>query len=389
MALTRKLLVLAAALVLSFSVAQTIKIGAVASATGGAAALGEPEANTFRLLQDQLNAAGGIAGHDVEIIFLDDATDTQQAVTNVNRLISEDGVHAVICCTITANSLAIIDTVQQAEVPTVSMAASAAIIEPVAERYWVFKTPQTDRLMITGIVEDMEARGLKTLAFMGLDDAFGEGGLTELQALLGDNDVELVTTERYGRNDTNVTPQALKTVASQPDAVLIWGVVRDSALAVQALKDRNYQGQIYVSHGVGNPSFLELAGDAANGVRLPIGPMIVADELEDDNPIKAVATQYVADYDAMFGAGTASTFGGHAWDAVQLLKLAVEKAAADGVDLNDLEASRAAIRDALENVGPYTGVGGVFQYSADDHLGLDERALVLVEIADNTWTLAQ
>ncbi len=214
MALARKLFVLAAVLVLSFSLAQTIKIGAVASATGGAAALGEPEANTFRLLQDQLNAAGGIAGHDVEIIFLDDATDTQQAVTNVNRLIGEDGVHAVICCTITANSLAIIDTVQEAEVPTVSMAASAAIIEPVAERKWVFKTPQTDRLMIAGIVEDMQAQGLETLAFMGLDDAFGEGGLTELQALIQGSDIDLVTTERYGRNDTNVTPQTLKVVAS-------------------------------------------------------------------------------------------------------------------------------------------------------------------------------
>ena len=140
---------------------------------------------------------------------------------------------------------------------------------------------------------------------------------------------------------------------------------------MQALRDRNYQGQIYVSHGVGNPSFLELAGDAANGVRLPIGPMIVASELADDDPIKAVATQYVADYDAEFGAGTASTFGGHAWDAVQLLKLAIEQAAADGVDFSDLAASRTAIRDALESVGPYTGVGGVFQYSAEDHLGLD------------------
>ncbi|HEV2121345.1 MAG TPA: ABC transporter substrate-binding protein, partial [Chloroflexota bacterium] len=201
--------------------------------------------------------------------------------------------------------------------------------------------------------------------------------------------IELVTTERYGRNDTNVTPQTLKVVARQPDAVLIWGVVRDSALAVQALKERNYEGQIYVSHGVGNPSFLELAGDAANGVRLPIGPMIVVDELAEDNPIKAVASQYAQDYEAMFGEGTASTFGGHAWDAVPLLKLAIEKAAADGVDFSDLEASRAAIRDALEVVGPYTGVGGVFQYSADDHLGLDDRALVLVEIVDNTWTLAK
>ena len=119
----------------------------------------------------------------VEIIFLDDATDTSQAVTNVRRLISEDEVHAVICCTITANSLAIIDAVQEAEVPTVSMAASASIIEPVEERYWVFKTPQTDRLMIQGIVEDMQAKGFESVAFLGLDDAYGEGGLTEFQTL--------------------------------------------------------------------------------------------------------------------------------------------------------------------------------------------------------------
>ena len=370
------------------ALAQTIRIGAVASATGPAAALGEPEANTFRLLQDQLNAAGGIGGVPVEIIFLDDATDTQQAVTNVRRLIEEENVHAVICCTITANSLAIIDTVQEAEVPTVSMAASASIIEPVEERTWVFKTPQTDRLMIQGIVDDMQARGLETVAFMGLDDAFGEGGLVELQNLAADSGIDILTTERYGRTDTNVTPQTLRAVSSNPDAVLVWGVVRDSALVVQALRDRGFDGQIYVSHGVGNPTFLEQAGDAAEGVRLPIGPMIVVDELTDDNPIKAVAQGYIEDYEAAYGAGTASTFGGHAWDAYQLLQLAIEDAVAGGADLSDLEAARAAIRDSLEAITPFVGVGGVFDYTAEDHLGLDDRALVIVEIVDNDWTLA-
>ena len=372
----------------SAALAQTIRIGAVASATGPAAALGEPEANTFRMLQDQLNAAGGIGGVPVEIIFLDDATDTQQAVTNVRRLIEEENVHAVICCTITANSLAIIDTVQEAEVPTVSMAASASIIEPVEERTWVFKTPQTDRLMIQGIVDDMQARGLQTVAFMGLDDAFGEGGLVELQNLAAENDIDIVTTERYGRTDTNVTPQTLRAVSSNPDAVLVWGVVRDSALVVQALRDRGFDGQIYVSHGVGNPTFLEQAGEAAEGVRLPIGPMIVVDELADDNPIKAVAQSYINDYEAAYGAGTASTFGGHAWDAYQLLQLAIEDAVAGGADLSDLEAARAAIRDSLEAIAPSVGVGGVFDYTAEDHLGLDDRALVIVEIVDNDWTLA-
>lgn len=385
----QKILVCLLASLLFFGHGQTIRIGAVASATGGAAALGEPEANTFRMLQESLNAAGGIAGHEVEIIFLDDATDSAKAVSNVSRLISEDNVHAVICCTITANSLAIIDSVQEAQVPTISMAASASIIEPVEERYWVFKTPQTDRLMIGGIVADLQAKGIKTLAFMGLDDAFGEGGLTELKKLLDGSDIRLVSTERYGRNDTNVTPQALKVVARGADAVLIWGVVRDSALAAQALRDRGYLGQIYVSHGVGNPSFLELAGDAANGLILPIGPLIVVDELADDNEIKAVAKDYQAAYNAMFGEGTASTFGGHAADAVTALQLAIEKVVADGGDLADLEGARAAIRQALEDMPAFVGVGGVFNFSDMDHLGLDGRALVMVEIVDGSWTLAK
>ena len=368
--------------------AQTIRIGAVASATGPASALGEPEANTFRLLQDQLNEAGGIAGVPVEIIFLDDATDTSQAVTNVRRLIDENEVHAVICCTITANSLAIIDTVQEAEVPTVSMAASASIIEPVEERKWVFKTPQTDRLMIQGIVEDMQAKGFGSVAFLGLDDAYGEGGLTEFQTLANETGITVTTTERYGRNDTNVTPQALRAVSSQPDAVLVWGVVRDSALVVNALRDRGYEGQVYVSHGTGNPEFLQLGGDAIEGTLLPIGPMIVAEQLPDDSEIKPVALEYIAAYEAEFGEGTASTFGGHAQDAVKLLELAVTQVIESGADLDDVAAARTAIRDALEDAEPYVGIGGVFDFTAEDHLGLDDRALVLVEIRDNTWTLA-
>lgn len=376
-------------LLLGAAAAQTIRIGAVAAATGPASELGEPEVNTFRMLQDQLNEAGGFAGTPVEIFFLDDATDTQQAVTNVRRLIEEEQVHVVICCTTSPNSLAIVDTVQQAQVPNISLAAAAAIIEPVEERYWVFKTPQTDRLMIDGIVLDMQAQGLQTIAFMGIDDAYGEGGLVELRNAILDTDISIVTEERYGRNDTSATAQALRVVASQPDAVLIWGVVRDSAMVVSALRNRNYQGQIYVSHGVGNPSFLELAGDDANGVRFPIGPMIVVDELPDDNPIKPVAAAYVEQYESRFGEGTASTFGGHAWDAIEALRLAFESMAAAGVDFSDTAATRAALRDQLEAMEPFVGVGGVFDWTAEDHLGLDERALVIVEVVDGEWHLAE
>lgn len=372
------------------ALAQTLRIGAAAAATGAASALGEPEANTFRMLQDQINAAGGINGVPVEIIFLDTASDTGQAVTNVSRLIQEEDVHVVICCTISANSLAIIDTVQEAGVPNISMAAAANIIEPVSERHWVFKTPQTDRLMITGIVEDMVANGMQSLAYLAIDDAYGEGGLNELNTAIQGTDIEVVAIERYGRSDTNVTAQVLSAVTSQPDAVLIWGVVRDTALVVEELANRGYEGQIYVSHGVGNPSFLELAGDAANGVRLPIGPMIVVDELSADSEIAPVAQAYVDEYEALYGEGTASTFGGHAWDAVKAIELAVTHAMEQGeIDWNDTAAVRTAIRDSLEAMPPFTGVGGVFDFTTEDHLGLDTRALVIVEIVDGDWTLAR
>lgn len=377
-------------LMMGAAFAQTLRIGAVAAATGSAAALGEPEANTFRMMQDYFDQMGGIGGVPVEIIFLDSATDTGQAVTNVNRLIQENDVHVIICCTISANSLAIVDAVQEAEVVNISLAAAAQIIEPVEERYWVFKTPQTDRLMVNGIVEDMVANGLYTVAFMGIDDAYGEGGLVELQAAAEGTDLQIVTTERYGRNDTSVTAQALNVVARRPDAVLIWGVVRDTALVVEALADRGYEGLVYVSHGVGNPSFLELAGDAAEGVRLPIGPMIVVDEMDDANPIKEVAKAYVDEYEAQFGEGTASTFGGHAWDAVKAFELAVQHAQAEGtLDLSDTAAARAAIRDALEAMPEFVGVGGVFDFTAEDHLGLDTRALVIVEVSGGDWRLAR
>ena len=371
------------------ALAQTLRIGAAAAATGAASALGEPEANTFRMLQDQINAAGGIGGVPVEIVFLDTASDTAQAVTNVSRLIQEEDVHVVICCTISANSLAIIDTVQEAGVPNISLAAAANIIEPVEERYWVFKTPQTDRLMIGGIVQDMQRSGLRTLAYLAIDDAYGEGGLTELNAAIAGTDIEVVAIERYGRSDTNVTAQVLSATRSRPDAVLIWGVVRDTALVVEELANRGYDGQVYVSHGVGNPSFLALAGDAAEGVRLPIGPMIVVDELPEDSEIRPVAAAYVAEYEALFGEGTASTFGGHAWDAVKAVELALLHALEQGeLDWDDTASVRQALRDALEDMGPFVGVGGVFDFTAEDHLGLDERALVIVEIRGGDWTLA-
>ena len=377
------------AVLVGFVSAQTIRIGAVASATGPASALGEPEANTLKLLQDEYNAAGGIAGVPVEIIFLDSATDSAQALTSVSRLIEENDVHAIICCTTSGNSMAILDTVQGAGVPMISMASIAPIIEPVEERFWVFKTPQIARVVLEAVVADIVSEGGEPVSFIAQEGAFGEEGATRFAEFAPAAGLEVVASEAYNRSDTNFTAQILKSIASRPDAVIVWGTVRDSALVIQGLRERGYEGQIYASHGVGNPSFIENGGDAVQGARIPIGPMVVVNELADDNPVKQVASDYISWYEAEFGEGTASTFGGHAWDAMKLLEKALDELISEGADLSETAAARAAIRDRLESMGPMVGVHGTFDYTATDHMGLDNSGVVLTEVQGTGFVLVR
>ena len=389
MSIRRLIVLLFITTLLGFTSAQTIRIGAVASATGPASALGEPEANTLKLLQDEYNAAGGINGVPVEIIFLDSATDSAQALTSVTRLIEENDVHAIICCTTSGNSMAILDTVQGAEVPMISMASIAPIIEPVEERYWVFKTPQIARVVLEAVIADIVAEGGERVSFIAQEGAFGEEGASRFAEFAPVAGLEIVASEAYNRSDTNFTAQILKAVSSQPDAVIVWGTVRDSALVIQGLRERGYEGQIYASHGVGNPSFIENGGDAVQGVRIPIGPMVVVGELADDHPVKQVASDYINWYEAAYGEGTASTFGAHAWDAVKLLEKALAELIDEGADLSDTAAARAAIRDKLESMGPMIGVHGTFDYTAEDHMGLDDSGVVLTEVQGNGFVLVR
>lgn len=368
----------------------TIRIGAVVDATGSASALGSGEANTIELLQREFDARGGVSGHRVEIILIDSASEVGGAVAAVLRLIDEHDVHAIICCTLSPESLAIIAPVQAAAVPTISLAAAAPIVKPAAQRRWVFKTAQSDDLMIEGLIADMRARDVTVLSFLGLADAYGESGLLELQAALPGSGVVLGKAVRYDRDASSFTAPVLAAILDRPQAVLVWGIAEDSARMVRELRARQFGGDIYVSHGVGAPEFLELAGAAADGVRLAIGPLLVAEELAANNPSRAVALAYRDDYAAAYGAGNVSSFGGHAFDAVKALELAIAYADAHGtIDPTDTAATRRALRTALEQMEPFVGVTGVFDFTGSDHAGLDERAYVMVEVRDSAWHLAR
>ncbi|NHC06793.1 ABC transporter substrate-binding protein [Azonexus fungiphilus] len=359
-----------------------INVGVTLSATGPAASLGIPEKNTIDLLPRS------IAGQKVNYIVLDDASDTTTAVKNTRKLISENKVDVVIGSTTTPNALAMIDVAAESETPMIALAASAHIVEPMDEkRRWVFKTPQNDAQMATAIIEHMTSNNVKTVAYIGFADAYGEGWWNEFSKLAEVRKLKVVANERFNRTDTSVTGQVLKLLTARPDAILIGGAGTPAALPQKSLKEKGYKGTIYQTHGVANNDFLRICGKDCEGTLLPSGPVLVAAQLPADNPVRQTAGDYVARYEAVHGKGSVNAFGGYAWDAGVLLGQAIPLALRKGAPGS--REFRAGLRDALEATRNLPGAHGVFNMSANDHLGFDQRARVMVTIRDGAWQLAR
>jgi branched-chain amino acid transport system substrate-binding protein len=373
----------AAALTIAFSHAASadLTVGVTLSATGPAASLGIPEKNTIEMLP------ATIGSEKIRWVVLDDASDTTRAVTNTRKFISEEKVDVILGSTVTPNSLAMVDIAAEAETPMISMAASARIVDPANPKTrWIFKTPQSDSLMADAIAVHMKANGVKTLGYIGFNDAYGESWLGEIRRSAQTAGIKIVADEKYNRNDASVTGQVLKLVAANPDAVLIGASGTPGATPQKELVARRYKGKIYQTHGVANPDFLRVCGADCNGTLLPIGPMLVFEQLPESNPVKKVAAQYITQYEAKYGKDSRTTFGGHAYDAFVLLANAVPKAL--GKAKPGTREFRSALRDALE-ADNVVGTHGVFVMSAQDHNGLDNRARVMIRIENGKWVLVK
>ena len=357
-----------------------INVGVTLSATGPAASLGIPEKNTIDLLPKT------IAGQKVNYIVLDDASDTTTAVKNARKLISESNVDLIIGSTTTPNSLAMVDVAAENETPMIAMAASARIVEPMdAKRKWVFKTPQNDAQMSTAIVEHMTNNNVKTVAYIGFSDAYGEGWWNEFSKLAEVRKLKLVGNERFNRTDTSVTGQTMKILAARPDGVLVVGGGTPAALPHATLVERGYKGRIYQTHGAPSAAFLKVGGKNVEGGIFVAGPLLAWDQLSDSAPTKKVTLDYVKRYEEKYGAGSLSSFGGHMWDAWMVLEQALPvalKKAKPGT-----EAFRAALRDAIETGKDVVGVHGVYNMSPTDHFGHDERSRVLLKAENGTFKL--
>lgn len=357
-----------------------IRIGVSVAATGPAASLGIPQRNTIALLPKE------IAGQKVEFFVLDDATDATRAVANMRKLIDEDNIDAMIGSSAVPASAAMGAVGAEKDVPVVAMAAAASLIEPMTpEKRWIFKSPQNDSLMADAILDHMAAHQVKTLAFIGFNDGYGDSWLTETGRAAAAHGIRVVASERYARTDTSVTGQALKIISAHPDAVLIGAAGTPAVLPERTLRQYGYKGLYYQTHGAANAEFLRVGGKDVEGTFLPVGPVVVADQLPESNPIKPVALAYTHRYEAAYGAGTVSSFGAHAADAFSMIAAAVPAALAAGKP--GTPAFRAALRDGLENLHELVLCHGIANTSATDHNGLDQRARVMVVIQDGAWKL--
>jgi len=358
------------------SASAQIKIGAVLSVTGPASFLGDPEKKTLEMYVDDINAKGGVGGQKLQLIVYDDGGDANNARTFATRLVEEDKIDAMVGGTSTGSTLAMIPVFEDAQIPFISLAGAIQIVEPV--RKWVFKTPHTDKMACEKIFGDLKQRRLTTIAMISGTDAFGKSMRDQCVAVAPNWGITVAYEESYGPRDSDMTPQ-LTNIRNKTgvQAVLNPGFGQGPAIVTRNYRQLGIDMPLYESHGVASKQFVELAGPAADGVRLPAAALLVADKLADNDPQKPVVVAYSRAYQRKTGQSV-STFGGHAYDGLMILVQAMQRAKS---------ADKAKVRDEIEKTKGYVGTGGIVNMSPTDHFGLDLSAFRVLEIKNGDWTL--
>lgn len=360
---------------------EAIKVGVVLSLTGDASSLGVPEGDTLELYREELGIAGD---HPVEWILLDDGSDQTTAVSLVKRLIEDDGVAALVCCTTSPITLAAIDTAQSAGVPMISLGAAATIAHPVEEREFIFKTAVPDSIISAIIAAHMSDNGWNQAAFLGFDDGYGESGREQFEIAAPESGVDVIAEQSFPRDANDVTAEISQLQSAGPDAYLIWATPPGAVIAQQNLRDLGIEEPVYQSHGAANSTFIELGGAAVEGTYLGVPKLLVPNELSDDDPQKSVIVDYKQRYEDEAGAGTINVFGSESLDAYRIIHEALQRAV-DQVEVSNLDEFRSTVRDEIEATTDLVGITGIYTYSASDHEGLDAACCTMVQIVDGEW----
>lgn len=355
-----------------------INVGVIVSLTGPAASAGIPERDSIVLWSKR------IAGHKVNLTILDDASDPSKTTAAARKLVTEKNVDVLIGASVTPTTLAALQVAAETRTPLISIAGGGAIVNPQDDiRKWAFKMPPPEEIPLGMIYDTMKKQGKKSLAIVAMSNAYGQTFVDVAQKTAGQAGIDLVREERFSAADTSFVSQAMKLIHAKPDAILIVAAGSPAVMPQLELKSRGYDGLIFQTQAVAGNDFLRLGGKALNGTYMPVSPFLVAEQLPDGNPTKVTGKRYVDLYEAKYGPGSRSLFGGCAWDTLLLLEDAakrVPKTAQPGTP-----AFRAALRDALEHTNELVLTQGVYNMTPADHNGADARSQVMVRIEDGKW----
>ncbi|PLX67804.1 MAG: ABC transporter substrate-binding protein [Denitrovibrio sp.] len=368
----KKLTLVAIMLCFTFTAFAEIRLGALFAVTGPASFLGNPEKLTTEMLVEQINAAGGINGEKIKLFVYDTQAREDRAINYLNRLAKKDNVLAIIGPSTTGESLAIKARAAGFKIPLISCSASARIVTP-ANTY-VYKTPQSDTHIAERIFSYMKAVGVKKVGLISVQNGFGQTGREAVLNLAGSYGIEIVADEKYMDKDKDVTVQLSAIKAKSPDAVICWAAGGSPAIVARNAAQLGMKN-MYMSHGVASPKFIQLAGEAANGIKLAAGRIVVADKLADDDKFKPLLMEYKKAYEAKYKMAV-SPFGGHAYDAFKLFKEAYMIAGND----------RTKLAQAVETLKGVLGTAGEFNMTATDHNGLSKDAAIMLEIKDGHFS---
>ena len=375
---SRNLIALSIAALVATPALADINVGIIASLTGPAAALGAETKKAVALFPST------IGGEKINFILLDDGTDPTNAVKNVRKLISEDKVDAILGPNLISTAVAMADVANAEKTPMISVAPLDVSGD---KRGYIFRSEPSADLMVNRIVADMVEGGAKTVGFIGFSDSWGELLLKALTKAT-EGKIKIVATERYGRADPSVQAQVLKVMSAKPDVVFVGASGTPAAMPQITLRERGYKGKIYQSHGVTSKEFLRVGGKAVEGALIPVGPVLVAEQLPDNHPTKKAGMAFVKELEAKNGPDSRSTFAGASWDAWQLLQNAIVTAQKAKVKSGTPE-FRNALRDGIEKTSKLVGTNGVYTMGAADHAGYDASAIVLIKVENNHWKLVK
>ncbi len=375
---SRNLIALSIAALVATPALADINVGVIASLTGPAAALGAETKKAVALFPTT------VGGEKINFIVLDDGTDPTNAVKNVRKLISEDKVDAILGPNLISTAVAMADVANAEKTPMISVAPLDVSGD---KRGYIFRSEPSADLMVNRIVADMVEGGAKTVGFIGFSDSWGELLLKALTKAT-EGKIKIVATERYGRADPSVQAQVLKVMSAKPDVVFVGASGTPAAMPQITLRERGYKGKIYQSHGVTSKEFLRVGGKFVEGALIPVGPVLVAEQLPDSHPTKKNGVAFVKEFEAKNGPDSRSTFAGASWDAWQLLQNAIVTAQKAKVKSGTPE-FRNALRDGIEKTSKLVGTNGVYTMGANDHAGYDASAIVLIKVENNHWKLVK